>query len=103
MSSELFSHGPARPFLRSQPGAALMERPVVVLTYVKHVLIIVAGLGIFTSLWLNLLSELASEEHWYALRLLAFGGAAGIVTLVVLGVKFSTFLFKHLARPPTRN
>jgi len=75
------------------PSAARAIPPIVSLT-----LAMLGALAIFTPMWLNLLSQLGSAQSWYALRLAALGGTAGIVTLLVLSFKLSTFLFKHLGR-----
>ena len=96
MSTDYLPHYPADTVPRSQPNAVLTERPVVLPTVAKLVLII-ATLVIFTPMWLTLARQLGVAESWYALRLLALGGIGGIVTLLVLVVKLSGGLVKHLA------
>jgi hypothetical protein len=74
------------------------EQSAVLLAAAK--LVLIAGalgiLGLFMPMWLAKLVELGAAESWYTLRLLALGGGAGIITLLVLVLKLWTNLVREL-------
>jgi len=82
----------------ARPGRA--KGPVTLLALAK--LFLIAGtlgaIGYFMPMWLSKLVELGSAEYWYSLRLLALGGSAGVVTLLLLVLKLWANLVKDLGR-----
>ena len=97
MSSDYSSHVAADSMPQSDHVPGHSAQPVVVPPFAKLV-IMVGALVIFTPPWLNLLVQLGSAQSWYALRLLALGGSAGVVTLLVLIFKLSSGLLKTAGR-----
>jgi hypothetical protein len=102
MSFYRFSHASAEAVDRGRDlaGSGRAKRPVVLLALAKLVLIGVAlgAVGVVMPMWLIELVRLGSAESWYTLRLLALGGGAGIITLLVLVHKAWTNLVEDLER-----